>query len=66
MDTLATEYLLRTFRDQSTDASHNSSTLPIVIPYIDRDRLSYIFHELGFTSGAEIGVEEGLRMFAQR
>ena len=60
MDT--TEYLLNTFRDQAelTLGLTNSSSLPICVPLMDRDRLSYIFHELGFTSGAEIGVEEGV------
>ena len=60
MDT--TEYLLRAFRDQvgftlglTNDAHH-----PIHVPLMDCDRLSAIFHGLGFTSGAEIGVEEGV------
>jgi hypothetical protein len=60
MDT--TEYLLRTFQDQAelTLGLMNSSFLPICVPLMDRDRLSAIFHGLGFTSGAEIGVEEGV------
>ena len=60
MDT--TEYLLNTFRDQAelTLGLTNSSSLPICVPLMDRDRLSAIFHGLGFTSGAEIGVEEGV------
>ena len=62
MDTLAVEYLLRTFRNQSgfTYQVSNATSMPIAIPYIDRNQLSSIFHELGYTSGAEIGVEEGV------
>ena len=33
---------------------------PIEIPNVGRDDLAALFAELGFTSGAEIGVEQGL------
>jgi hypothetical protein len=34
--------------------------LPIEIPNTDRESLATLFYELGFTVGAEIGVERGL------
>ena len=33
---------------------------PIEIPNIGRDRLAILFAKLGYTEGAEIGVEQGL------
>jgi hypothetical protein len=33
---------------------------PFEIPDMDRDNLPDLFHELGFTVGVEIGVEEGM------
>ncbi len=34
--------------------------MPIEIPNVGRDTLAALFHELGFTVGAEIGVEQGV------
>lgn len=34
--------------------------LPVEIPEFDRNKLASLFHELGFKSGAEIGVEQGV------
>ena len=40
----------------SLDANAKS---PLLIPHVSRDDLAGLFHELGFKSGAEIGVEKG-------
>jgi hypothetical protein len=37
----------------------DAAGLPIGIPGIDRDGLAALFAELGFKSGAEVGVEQG-------
>jgi hypothetical protein len=36
-----------------------SDSLPTVIPDFGRNQLAELFHELGFTKGAEIGVKRG-------
>ena len=59
MDT--NEYLLNAFLDQREISKINlAGYAPIDVPRMDRDGLSAIFRGLGFTSGAEIGVEEGV------
>ena len=57
MDT--NEYLLNAFRDQPGMPKVNPSPR-IDVPLTDRDGLSAVFRDLGFTSGAEIGVEQGV------
>lgn len=47
------EYIVNKF---SLDLSHRN---PIFIEQIGREKLAMLFNELGFTSGAEIGVEQG-------
>jgi hypothetical protein len=51
MDTL--EYIRRKFLIADDAAS------PIELPQLDRDGLAVLFAELGFKTGAEIGVEQG-------
>jgi len=59
MDT--NEYLLNAFWDQPGISKVNpAGYAPIDVPLTDRDGLSAIFHGLGFTSGVEIGVEQGV------
>ena len=59
MDT--NEYLLNTFCDQPEISKLQPGRYaPIDVPLTDRDGLSAIFRGLGFTSGAEIGVEQGV------
>ncbi len=40
-------------------AQQPTSTLPVVVPNVGRDDLAGWFAELGFQTGAEIGVKEG-------
>lgn len=48
-------YILEKFRPTLT----GSDSLPIVIPNFGRDQLADLFCELGFSTGAEIGVKRG-------
>ena len=38
---------------------NTAGRLPIEIPNVNREDLARLFHELGFTAGAEVGVEQG-------
>lgn len=50
------DYILDTY-----DIAYDDTTkMPIEIPNVGRDNLSGLFHELGFSVGAEIGVEQGI------
>jgi len=53
MDTLS--YIL-----QKYSINLDNRRMPIEIPNVGRDDLAVLFHELGFTIGAEIGTEQGL------
>jgi predicted O-methyltransferase YrrM len=54
MDTL--NYILKKYNLSYDD----NTAMPIRIPGVIRDDLGFLFDELGFTKGAEIGVESGL------
>lgn len=59
MDTL--EYILNKYNILRQDIPGESMPrMPIEIPNIGRDNLTELFNELAFTSGAEIGVEQGV------